>query len=360
MLNRVAMPPTEIHLEFTPAQRVDIIDVTQRIVDRHGDPLSRYRKALYCSYHTTGGYFDQSLCARLDHERDGLRTFILAFQKLFPAGADYRHDALHLREELSEIDRQREPRNGDSHLTFIGSGLRNCVTYSNRPPTPVYFVELDGIHEGQTRQRHTTVIGFDHEEIAHTLQLDVPVSGHPVDSINLKDSRLGMFEELQRTLERLELTKGRIDITLCSRERHAALTVNEYETLLMKHDLIEVLRNPLQFAARTGRRMIEDPRAIPSKMWSYAKYDLVQVLNETLDAFGMSESIVERIVDRFLAVPTSRCLRMKRSLSLAVSDRTSPGTGRILEGTYQSPILVQWAKSHTNTRRVNVQFVRLV
>jgi len=360
MPDRVATSPTELHLQFTPSQRLDIIDVTRRVSDVFGDRLSHYRKALYCSYHTTAGYFDQALCARLDHERDGLRTFIQAFQKLFPAGADYRHDALHLRSELSEIDRQREPRNADSHLTFIGSGLRNCVTYLNRPQTPVYFVELDGMYEGHLRQRQTSVIGFNREELVQSIELGIPVSSHPVDSINLKDPRIGMFEELEDRLSRLEITKGRIDISLASGERHAALTVNEYETLLMKHDLIDVLRNPLQFMASTGRRMIEDPRAIPSKMLSYAKYDLVQVLNETLDAFGMSESIVERIVDRLLAEPASRRLRMKRSMCLAVSDRQTPGRGRILEGTYQSPILVQWAKSASKARRVNVQFVRLV
>ena len=33
---------------------------------------------------------------------------------------------------------------------------------------------------------------------------------------------------------------------------------------------------------------------------------------------------------------------MKRAVSLLVSDRQSPGVGAIVEGTYQSPILVQW------------------
>ena len=52
--------------------------------------------------------------------------------------------------------------------------------------------------------------------------------------------------------------------------------MNEYETLLMQHDLMEVLRNPLKFAALKSRHMLDDPLAIPSKTINYAKYDLVR------------------------------------------------------------------------------------
>ena len=41
---------------------------------------------------------------------------------------------------------------------------------------------------------------------------------------------------------------------------------------------------------------------------------------------------------------------MKRSVSLLVPDRQSPGTGAIVEGTYQSPILVQW---HRGAKRAS-------
>jgi len=36
---------------------------------------------------------------------------------------------MELRTELSDAQRKVEPRNADSHLTYIGAGLRNCVTY---------------------------------------------------------------------------------------------------------------------------------------------------------------------------------------------------------------------------------------
>jgi hypothetical protein len=123
---------------------------------------------------------------------------------------------------------------------------------------------------------------------------------------------------------------------------------------------VEVLRNPARFVAEKSRHLVDglrDPRVLSSKVLSYAKYDLVQVLNETMDAFGISESVLERLLDRFLAVPTSRCLRMKRSLSLAVTE--APGGGaRIVQGQYQSPILVQWETARANARKLAVTLVR--
>ncbi|MDA2930669.1 FAD-dependent oxidoreductase, partial [Acidobacteria bacterium AH-259-O06] len=96
----------------------------------------------------------------LNHDRESVRAFVGAFQKLFPPNANYRHDQLHLRTELSDEDRNMEPRNADSHLTFIGSGLASSVTYENCQGTPVFLVDLDGIYGNTRRRRQTTVIGF--------------------------------------------------------------------------------------------------------------------------------------------------------------------------------------------------------
>ena len=275
----------EMTLELRPESRLDVINVTERIRQQFGDRLWQYPKALYCSYHTTAGYFDQSLCERLNYSADSLQAFVQSFQKLFPPNANYQHDQLHLRRELSEEQRCSEPCNADSHLTFIGSGLANCVTYRNSPKTPVYFVDLDGIC-GDTSRRQTTVIGFTEERLVGTAQLTVPVSSHSVDSVNLKDGGLGLFDRLHALLERHEIVNGRIDISLAPEERHAGLTVNEYETLLMRHDLAEVVRNPFRFMAQKGKHMLLDPRAIPAKAKNYAKYDLVHVVNEFLDTPG--------------------------------------------------------------------------
>ena len=106
--------------------------------------LRRHKRALYCSLHTTAGYLDQSLSARLRHDENRLAKFIHSFRTVFPQGAAYRHDRMELRTELTEAQREVEPRNADSHLTFMGAGLRNCVTYRNVPDAPVYFIDLDG------------------------------------------------------------------------------------------------------------------------------------------------------------------------------------------------------------------------
>ncbi|MBI4539761.1 MAG: hypothetical protein HY704_09680 [Gemmatimonadetes bacterium] len=350
--------PLEATLELRPTTRLDIIDVSRRLAENCGDLLFRYPRALYFSYHTTAGYVDPRLSARLDHDRERIRTFFEAFQRLFPPNAGYRHDELHLRTELSEAQRCCEPRNGDSHLTFIGAGLTSCVSVDRPAAQPVWFADLDGINGNQQRRRQTTVLGYHREQKVATIQMAIPVSRHAVASVNLKDPRLGFIDELREALARFEIAKGRIDIALRPDELHAGLTVNEYETLLMKRDLAEVLKNPLQYMVEKGKHMIRDPRAIPSKTINYAKYDVVQVLNEVMDILGMSESLVERIVNRLMAVPAARFLRMKRSISLPVFDRDPPGHGTIVEGTYQSPILVQWRKAEGRARQVDVTFVR--
>jgi thiamine phosphate synthase YjbQ (UPF0047 family) len=282
------------------------------------------------------------------------------FRRLFPEGASYEHDQLHRRDELTDAQRAVEPRNADSHLAFIAAGLRTCVQYRNRSGDPVCFVDLDGVHQGRPRRRVTTIVGYTAEEEVTRARVTVPVSAHPVDSINLKDQRLGVYEQLVGLLDRHGVTQGRIRLELASGERHAGLTVNEYETLLMRHDLAHVLRNPLRFAVEKGRNMWADPRSIPSKTLDYAKYDMVRTFNDVLDALGLRESVVERVLARAIALPASRFLRMKRSVSLLVSDRDTAGRGAIIDGMYQSPILVQWHRAARQARQVDVILTRFV
>ena len=105
-------------------------------------------------------------------------------------------------------------------------------------------------------------------------------------------------------------------------------------------------------------RMLGNPRAIPSRTLDYAKYDLVRVFNQLVDALGLRESMVESVLSRAIAMPAARFLRMKRSVSLLVSDRAVPGTGAIVEGTYQSPILVQWHREPLQARALDVTLTR--
>ncbi len=354
----MSQSPVEITLEVRPNHRFEIIDITQKVVESLGDQFFCHPKAFYCSYHTTAGYLEQSLAARLHHSKDHVHPFIRSFQKLFPPEADYHHDQLQLRRELSEQQRRYEPKNADSHLIFISSGLKNCVTYSNKPGKPVYFIELDGVNGTYRRNRKTTILAFNEEEVVYRTRIQIPVSRHPIDSINLKDPRIGFFDRLNELVQKLEVQKGKVVISLSPRESHAGLTVNEYETLLMKYDLAEVLRNPLKFMAQKGKHMLENPRAIPSKTINYAKYDLVHFFNELMDAFHISESVLEKILSKFIAYPAERFLRMKRRISLYISESNAKGVGQIVHGTYQSPILVQWKPADNQTRSVDVTITR--
>ena len=353
--------PVEFTLELTPRARVDVIDVRRAISARFGDALDAYPRALCCSFHTTAGYLDRGVAARLKKRNSSdVMPYIDVFRTMFPEGAGYEHDKLDRRTELTEEQRPREPRNADSHLAFMAGALRTCVSYPTRGGEPIAFVDLDGVHAGHVRQRRTTVLGYTGEERVAQSRIVVPISTHSVDSVNLKDPSLGVYETCAQLVAQHGVTKGRIRLTLASGEHHAGLTVNEYETLLMRHDLREVLRDPLRFMAEKAGHMLGNPRAIPAKTLDYAKYDLVRVFNKLVDVMGLRESLVESVLSRAIGVPASRFLRMKRSVSLLVSDRAEPGRGAIIEGTYQSPILVQWHRGASGSRVLDVTLTRFV
>lgn len=348
------VPPLELTLEITPRARLDVTDVRARAAALHGNVLDAYASCLYCSLHTTAGYLQQSLAARLNARPQGVEPYIDVFRAVFPEGAGYRHDNLDLRTDLTPVQRPIEPTNADSHLAFIASGLDACVSYTTRRPGPVCFIDLDGMHAGVPRRRVTKLVGYDHEiQVARTT-LQVPVSSHPVDAVNLKEPRLGLYTQLAEFIDRHRVGKGRIRLKLAPGEQYASLTVNEYETLLMRHDLAEVLRNPLRFAAEKARHAWSDPLKVPQKAIDYAKYDLVRALNELVDTLGLRASIIEGLLARALAVPAARFFRMKRSVNLLVSDSETPGQGSVVEGIYQTPIMVQWRRAKRGVRTVDV------
>jgi len=349
--------PTELNLTLAPQGRFETIDVNRRILDVAGDILSRHRRALYCSFHTTAGYLDQSLSARLPNSQRGLSLFFRAFHTLFPQGGEYRHDRMELRSELTDAQKEVEPRNADSHLTYISAGLRNCVTYRTRPNAPVYFIELDGLTQAVRRQRTTTVVAYDEERVIARANVDVPVSRHPVDSINLADPRVGLLDSVNDLLARHGLGRGRIDLVIDPTERNVGLTVNEYETLLMQNDLADVLRNPLRFARIKARHVLDDPLAVPGKTLNYAKYDVVRVLNSLMEALRLDQSSFERLIAKVMSVPAKRFLRSRRVSFLAASDEQ--GGARLVRGTYQSPILVQWQSAERQQRRIEIVLTEL-
>lgn len=352
----MAEGPLELTLELAPRARFDVVELRSRLPIEYHDALKPYPYCLYWSLHTTAGFLDRSLIARLGPE--GVPTYVDALRRIFPENAGYQHDRLEQRVDLDAAQRAVEPRNGDSHLLFIAGGLRPCVTHPNRSGETVCFVDLDGVNEGRSRRRLTRVIGFHREAVVAQMRLQVPVSGHPIESINLKDPRLGLYDQLAEFVARADVGKGRLHIALGRGEHDAALTINEFETLLMKYDLASVLRNPLRFMTEEYRQTLANPRAVAGRALGYAKYDLVRVLNSGLDTLGLHGSFLESLLARTLAVPAGRLLRIRRSVSLLVAERHDGRLGPV-EGVYQSPILIHWQRPTRPVRVLEVTLTRL-
>lgn len=349
--------PSQLRLTLAPQRRFEAIDVAARIAQA-SDLLHRHERALFCSLHTTAGYLDRSLALRMNNNYDLLSRFFHAFRSLFPEGAEYGHDQINLRTELSEAQKVIEPRNGDSHLTFISAGMKNCVTHPTKINVPVYFIELDGTTQAFRRERKTTILGFDRERTVAEISMSVPVSKHPIDSINLADSRLGLLQSVNDILRRIGVEYARVDLSVDSAERNVGLTVNEYETFLIQNDLIDVLKNPLRFARIKTRHMIEDPLSIPAKTLSYAQYDAVQVLNSLMEALRIDQSSFERLIAKMLSLP-ARCFFRSRRVSFLAGGDGAGSACQLVRGAYQSPILVQWQSAERQTRAVDVTIVEL-
>jgi len=347
--------PLDLTLELAPKARFDVVNLRSHFAEEH-KAIGAFPQCLYWSFHTTAGFLDRSLAARLQAQR--IPTYVDAFRTIFPEGAGYQHDRLERRRDLDSTQRAIEPRNADSHLAFIASGLRTCVTHPNRPGEPVCFVDLDGINDGRPRRRLTRLIAFTRERLVGSTRIEVPVSEHPIDSVNLKDPRLGVYEQLAEFVKHTGVRKGRLRLSLDPTERHSALTINEYETLLMRHDLHEVIRNPLRFVAEKSRHALANPFAVPAKTLGYAKYDFVRVLNQSLDTLGLRGSMLEKLMARTLAVPAARFFRTGRSVSLLISANVDNASG-IVEGTYQSPILVQWQHAPRQSRVLHASITEI-
>jgi hypothetical protein len=91
--------PYQIVLDITPRSRFDIIDVKKRAFEKMDGTFKLYRKAAYCSHHTTAGFLEQSLCSRLQYQKERISSYIKAFKELFPKNATYHHDIMEQRTE---------------------------------------------------------------------------------------------------------------------------------------------------------------------------------------------------------------------------------------------------------------------
>jgi hypothetical protein len=265
---------------------------------------------------------------------------------------------MQLRKDLSESQKEYEPLNGDSHLTFIGAGLKNCVTYHNDPELPIYFIDLDGVYKEHHRNRRTRVLAYNREETVYQGRFPIQGTGeHPVSSFNLRDPRYGLFPYLNDLLRTHRIEKGLVSIGLGQGERHAALTVNEYETLLMRKDLPEALQNPVRYMLRRGRRLLRNPGSIPGKTRSYVTYDLIHLYNELMKNLRIGHTLVNKVVSQ-LSSPVFYVFRLKRQVTLLVSNGSDTGVGQIVQGIYQSPILLQHQRPERGARSLEISLKR--
>ena len=346
--------PREILLNITPRTRFAMIDVMARVREQHGDVFKDYGKTLCCSFHTTAGYLDQQFCAALGYSKERLRQFLLIFQQVFPPNAGYCHDCMRLRTELSESAKAQEPANADSHLTFMSAGLQNCVTYTTTANVPIYFIDLDGIYQHSRRTRRTTLLVYNKAVVTYRGTFAIPTTtAHAIDSFNLGDAQYGLFAHLHHLLDVYGIAHGRIDIRLAPEEHHAGLTVNEYETMLMRNDLPEVLRDPLRYMVRHSKELLCHPAAIPAKMRDYTIYDLIHFYNKMMDNVQVGRSLIDRGL-AFLSGPASRLFRLKRGIQLFISGSGATGQERIVRGMYQSPILIQSQQATKGVRCLEI------
>src|SRR5262249_44685211 len=176
-----------------------------------------------------------------------------------------------------------------------------------------------GVNGTCRRQRVTSVLGFFEEKIIARDRFTIPVTARSVDCVNLQDPALGLFDRLQALIDRYGVMKGRIHIALAGEERGAGRTVNEYEPLLMHQDLPDVIRDPFRFTAGRPCTLLARLRRTRTRTMTCARF-----------------------------------LRLPRSISLLVSGYGSNGCGRLVQGRYQSPILVQWGAARRCTRDLDV------
>ena len=86
----------------------------------------------------------------------------------------------------------------------------------------------------------------------------------------------------------------------------------------------------------------------------------MRVFNQLVEALGLRDSVVESVLSRAIAMPASRFLRMKRSVSLLVSDRDDRGPRRDRRGHLPEPDPGAVAPAQQQARVLDVTLTRFV
>jgi len=72
-----------------------------------------------------------------------------------------------------------------------------------------------------------------------------------------------------------------------------------------------------------------------------------------MDNVQIGRALIDRGLS-FLSGPASRLFRVKRGISLFISGSVEAGRERIMQGTYQSPILIQSQQAEKGVRGLEI------
>jgi thiamine phosphate synthase YjbQ (UPF0047 family) len=360
MTTTTLLPVPTFRLEVCPATRPDVVDLRPRIRETlSAADCPSVRRVLVLSHHTTAGFLDRVLRERVGDEPERVHHLLEALASVFPPEAGYEHDRLHLRDELTSAQKEREPLNADAHLAFIGGGFTNGTVATLKGRHPIWLVDFDGVYrdragESIRRTREVTVVGFDVEEQVARFEVGIPVPGTAA-VVRVDEPSLGLYARVEEEARRAGITAGRVRLRLPRFEPGVGVTVNEFEALLMERDLTRVLANPMGFA-RGG----------------------AVAMGRALQALGLPEARVRRLLTRAMASPSPRILRMQQEMTLGLlpphagedpgeADIRQEGEGAagparpspaVVRGTYQSPLLVQRQGCPSGERRIQVTLTR--
>lgn len=308
------------------------------------------------------------MATKLGNNSEGIDHLVRSAHRLFPEGAPYWHDRMELRNELTPEQRKHEPLNADSHLAFICLGLCNCALYEFAPDAPIYFIDLDGESRGTFRSRKTLAVGYNHTQCVHEEILSIKIPQKDQYALDLSQH----LNRLQSLVNKHNIHHGLVILELDSDEKNAGITVNEYETLLVERDLIDVLKNPLKYMLDNASALIRHPLTLPGKAKKILTYELhlairdglrfasrsVSALEYMVERLGMRLPLLESVIDRLATPLENRWMNLGTTARFLIHADHGVSPGRIAIGTYQSPILIQWRRPNTDIRKLRVRLLQ--
>lgn len=298
-----------VTVRLRPSHRHAVLPVREA-VRRACPAVLEQPQVAYSAHHTTAGFLDAEARAQTGPSASAIRRFIAPYRTLFPYGASYQHDQMHLRTELRPEQRRCEPRNADAHLAYMGAGLVACL--QTVPTEPLALVDMDGVNTetGHHRTRRVTAVGFTEARTAAMFEVPVPAPLHPVGATSLRDPRLGVIARIHAVLAEHTVHFGCVHLALTDNPDDAALVVNEYEKQLMRHDMTQVLRTPRHFQPKEKEHVSASVSAIAGDSGAGAR------------------------------AAQEPALRLHDTVRLLVRPPADNGTSRLVQGRYQSPIML--------------------